>query len=181
MIEQILRLLDGIGDWLEKFSENRLRVDVTCALAASSWLTFIFYQISTISEPFNPYLCLKYGLIAFSSFVLTALFLWKCWRGALNRLLPRWILLSMLGALLNEIPSSIEWIPKAWQDPYFREMYPTFREFLSRELDMVRSVIIMNFFLTLPITGTIYYAGAIVRGIRKWHNRPEYNLSILGK
>lgn len=174
-------MLDFLGKQVERFAQRRLYVALTCACAASVCVSLLFYVVSTASDPFNPYRFLKYTLITFSSYTCVALFLHKFWTGTLNRILPLWILISVLGSLLNEIAGSVEWLPQALNDPYLRRMYPSFSEALWNELEMIRSVFLVHSFITLPVTGTIYYSGAIVRAVRGWHNRPEYGLGILGK
>ncbi len=180
-VDTIETMLDFLGRQIERFSQRRLYVALTCAFASTLCVSFLFYVVSTASDPFDPYRFLKYTLIAFSSYTGIALFLHRFWTGTLNRILPLWILISILGSLLNEAIGSIEWLPQALNDPYLRRMYPSFSEALWNELEMIRSVFLVHSFITLPVTGIIYYSGAIVRAIRGWHNRPECGLSILGK
>lgn len=179
-IDDVEPVLDFIGKQIERFSVHRLYVNLACAFAAALCASLLFYVVSTASDPFDPYRFFKYSLIAFSSYTAVALFLHRFWTGPLNRILPLWILIVVVGSLLNEIVGSIEWLPRAMSNPQFRAIYPTFNDFIWDEIGMIRSVFLAHSLIALPVTGIIYYAGTIVRALRAWHNRPEH-LSILGK
>ena len=174
-------ILDFLGKQIERFSQRRLYVALTCAFAASLCVSYLDYVVSTASDPFDPYHFLKYTLITLSSYICVALLLHRFWTGTLNRILPLWILISVLGSLVREVVGSIEWLPQALNDPYLSRMHISFSEALWNELEMMRSVFLLHSFITLPITGFLYYSGAIVRAIRGWHNRPEHGLNISGK
>ena len=174
-------MLGLIAKKIEAFSECKLYVALTCAFAATSCVCFLDYLVSTASDPFDPYRFLKNSLITFSSYTGVALLLHRFWTGTLNRILPIWVLISVLGSFLNEAIGSIGWLPQALNDPYLRRIYPSFGEALWNELDMIRSVFLIHSFITLPVAGVIYYAGTFVRAARDWHNRSEYSSILNGK
>lgn len=174
-------VLSSLGKQVERFSRRSLYVALTCASAAAVCVSLLFYVVSTASDPFDPYDFIKHTLIALSSYTCAALLLNRFWTGTPNRILPLWILISVVGSLLNEVAGSIEWLHRVSDDPHLRRMYPSFGEALRYKLEVGRGVFLVHSCITLPVTGIVYYSGAMVRAIRDWHDGPEHGLSILGK
>jgi hypothetical protein len=174
----IAAMLDYLGKQLKSFVRRKLDVALTCAFAASLCVSLLFYLVSTASSPFSPSRFLKYTLITFSCYTCVALLLHKFWIGTLNRILPLWIPIAVWGSLLNEVIGSIGWLPQALNDPYFRGASPFLGDAFWNEIEMMRSVFLVHSLITLPVTGLIYYSGAMVRAVRNWHNRPAYVRSI---
>ena len=159
-------MLDYIEKQIEKFSNHKLYVSLACAFAAASCVCLLDYLVSTASEPFKPQQFLTRSLISFSSYVGIALLLHRFWTRKANRIIPAWILIAVLGSLVNVIAGSLGWLPQALSEQS--------REALWDDLDMLWSVFQVHSLITLPAAGIIYYVGAIVRGIRNWRKGLDF-------
>jgi len=176
--EHIETFLGHIAWRIEVFTASRTRTNLAGALIAGLCVAALFCLVSMASDPFNQYLCLRITLQAIISYIGIALLLHKLWTYALNRLLPVWVLTAVFGSLVFVTITLASTVARDWHDPYAMQF--TMREYLRYKLDAAQFVYIFLSLLTLPITATVHYAGAIVKAVKRWHGDPDDSLSILG-
>lgn len=180
-IKKVERLLAWVGDRVEEFAQDGMRVDLVSALAASLCVSGLVWVISVSSGDELPLvLNIKTTLVTVASYLVAALLLQKFWTGLLRRFIPNWIMVAALGALLFLIAEVIPIKISFWSNSETRMMSLNMSQFIEEELKGARLFYIFLCGITLPVTATVYYAGSIVKAIRCWHNNTEKPPSILG-
>lgn len=164
----------------EAFTSNSKRVEVASALAASLGISGLVCLISAVDQdsPFDLRRCVSFVLLSVASYSAVALLLHRFWTGLLKRLIPIWILIAFFGSALLVSIVGIDTGIFFWKSP--QRMERTLIEFVSVQMESLQILFILVLCITLPITATVYYAGSIVRVVRRWHNGAEKPPTILG-
>lgn len=116
--------------------------------------------------------------IAIGCYFGLAWLLLLCWRGARDRLIPRWILTSFLGSLFLVCAITIPTAVQTWGSSYQAE--ESIRVFLWFRITDAFSVYLLFCAVSLPCLAAFHYAKAIFRSLERWHNSPEVPRSIVG-
>lgn len=164
-----MRLVNAI----EKFSENRRKVDLWSAVAAGlciGMLRYLFHGLDH-SESLSFY---AGELIQAVGSYFTVAYLFNRVGKVLPKVIPSWMVIASLGSALYIVVDLALPVIRRWA--YVEQ---SFAEYFSYELYVAGFLIVSLTLITMPITALIYYAGSIVRGLIAWHNGPE-TPSILG-
>lgn len=175
-----------LDEWLRSFSRNSTRVDMVSAAAAGVGLSatcLILLKASTLGRvnplDFNDVASLV--LITVMPYLVAGLVIHWLWIKRLRRMLPSWIMIALLGSLFIVLSAgALSFYTKAvaWSDP--TTMYEALDAFIADKAKDGLGVFVALSLFTLPITAAVYYAGGIVRTVRRWHNGAEPPPSILG-
>lgn len=150
------------------------------ALAAGFCVAALSYLVSTASDDkANFYHYAKLFLFAVLSYPAAALLLERYWTGSLKRIIPRWILIAILGSLLREALFTASIVMSAWAHPQTVSL--SWSDFISSEIADTKLFVVFFSILTLPVMAAFHYTGSIVRVVKQWHSGAEKPLSILGK
>ena len=160
--------------------QDDVHVDRLGALASGFCVGALSYLVSTASDDkVNGYHYAKLFLFAVLSYLIVSWLLERCWTGSLKRVIPRWILIAILGSLLHEALVTASTVANAWTHP--QTVWPSWNEFISSEIADTKLFVVFFSILTLPVMATFHYAGSIVKAVRRWHNGSEEPPSLLGK
>ena len=179
LIAKLEHLLAFFGRQVDAFSQKETYVDLIGAFAAGLAVGASVFLVDGADGDRDWQRCANATLVAVLSYLSVILLLQRFWSGTLKRLLPHWLMVSVLGSFLFitiVAITSMNMTFELWN--YYQTRMPL-SEFIAQELEMLRSVFLVFVFLTLPITAVIHYAGAIVRFVARWHNGSEQVLSII--
>lgn len=181
--ETIENLLSFVGRRIDAFSRNSLRVDVAIrvdvasGLAAAITLSLLAALLNLASTSATEYDTQKDIQVFISIFLFLVLLCTACYLTPvvmlyltrlerLKRFVPSYILIAVFGSLLligsvagHDVVTEI----------LFRSELP-FGEALKERLWDGLGALVGLSLLTLPVTCTVYYAGAIVRAVDRSHN-----------
>ena len=141
------------------------RVDLEVAIAAGLGVVFPLYKFFTMPEPDGSPNPLSLGeavalLVAFASYLIIPLPL-RLLRGrCIARLV--WLWIPVLGSLLIAVT-----------------LYSLGARSAGWGLEQSAKVWLALCVWTLPFAAVVYYSEMIVRGVKRWHEGPKENLSIL--
>lgn len=125
--------------------------------------------------------CTKYLLVALMVYSSVALLIEQYWKGVLSRILPNWIPIALFGSIIYECFILVPAMVRYWNDPVTQMKNPDLTEFVLREAVTLRSVLILDWVITLSATALVYYAGSIIKLIKYWRNRPQVSLGTIDK
>lgn len=164
--DQLEKFCGYVGDLIEAFYRSDLRVNLMEALAAGVCVGVIL-SLMTGSSTERLYLSdfIKVMVTTLSCYLVVALFLHHFWKGQLSRMVPTWILIPVLGAVLALSVSGLEGAIAGWSNP--RRIETSLTEYVIATLKAWRGLLLFFTVVTLPITAMIHYAGTIVRGMRR--------------
>ena len=179
LITKLENFLSFFGRQIDAFSQKKTYVDLIGALAAGLAIAALTFLVDGADGDRDWKRCANNALVAVLSYLTVILLLQRFWSGVLKRLLPHWLMASVLGSLLFitiEAATSMNTTLELWK---YYQTRMSLSEFIMQELDMLRSVFIVSVLFTLPVTGVIHYAGGIVRLIDRWHNSSGQIVSII--
>lgn len=163
-LKQVLGRLCGM---VEAASKCSLAIHLACALAASLCVSFFLCGTASMGEPQTPYVrCAWHALFAVMVYMIVALLIQRFWTGTLARVLPNWIPIAVFGSALYLSILIASATTGLWEAYSRLTKEPNLFEFIVEVLDKQRSVLVGLWFITLPITALIYYAGSIVKVVR---------------
>jgi hypothetical protein len=172
LINHIEMLLGVLGEKVEAFSCDRLRVILGCALAAGlsipvAWFGFlrisILWRINTPSWAFM----LTVAVVCLSCYMAAALAL--IW-AKVHKYAGGWVLTIILGSFILAVFSDVWRNPEIWQLSLRDLILIHLRDALERTLWLS--------LFTLPFATLVRCSGGISRAVRRWHNGPDYSLGI---
>ncbi|HEY9404084.1 MAG TPA: hypothetical protein VIQ24_15605 [Pyrinomonadaceae bacterium] len=175
LIKPVEMLLAALGEKVEAFSCDGMRVTLGCALAAGlsipiAWFGFlrisILWRINTPSWAFM----LTVAIACVSCYMAAALLL--VWAKVHEKAVG-WVMAIILGSFVLAVFSDVWRNPEIWQ-------FPVRDPFSVHLRDALERTIWLSIF-TLPFAALVRYAGRIVRAVRRWHSGADYSLSITGK
>ena len=161
---------------IERFSENRLRVDLWSAVAAALCAAIFSSLFHALDYPITPSLYVRYLILAGCAYLIVASLLHLFGKGSLW-VVPSWMTIAFLGTALFIVLDLAPAVVRGWA--YFR-IQQSFVKYFSNELYAAGVVIVFFTLIIMPITALVYYAADIVRAARAWHEGPE-TPSILGR
>lgn len=183
--EQQVSSTNRLDEWIESFSHNSVRVDMVSAAAAGGGLCatgLVLLKASTLGRvnPLDFSDVASFVLITAMPYLIAALITHWLWIKPLRRMIPSWVMIALLGSLLIVLSAgTLSFYTKAvaWSDP--TTMYETLEAFIADKVKDGLGVFVALSLFTLPITAAVYYAGSIVKAVRRWHKGAEPP-SILG-
>lgn len=164
-----------LANAIERFSENRLQVNLFSAAAAGLCAGMFSSLFHALDYPVNPSLYARYLIVAGFAY-LTVAFLLPLVGKSLLRVVPSWFMIAFVGSALFIVLDLAPAVIRGWA--YFK-IEQSFVKYFSNELYAAGVVIVFFILITMPITALIYYAADIVKAARAWHNGPE-KLNIFG-
>lgn len=175
-----------LDEWIESSSRNSARIDMASAATAGGGLSatcLVLLKASTLDRvnPLDLSDVASLVLITVIPYLVAALVIHWLWTKPLRRMIPSWVIIALLGSLFIVLSAgALSFYTKAvaWSDP--ATMYDTLEAFIADKAKDGLVVFIALSIFTLPITAAVYYAGSIVRVVRRWHTGAEPP-SILGK
>ena len=175
----------SLGDWFESCSRNSACVDMASAAAAGGGLSatgLVLLKASTLGRvnPMDFSDVASLMLITTIPYLVAALVTHWLWTKPLRRLIPSWVMIALLGSLFIVLSAgALSFYTKgAWSEPAM--MVGTLEAFIADKAKDGLVVFVALSIFTLPIAAAVYYAGSIVRAVRRWHNDAEKPPSILG-
>lgn len=154
-----------LADSIDVFYQSSLRVDLAEALIPglliASVLAFINGE-SMRGMQWQPSVRLFFSTLG--CYLLAALLLHYFWKGQLRRLLPTWVLIPVLGAILSLGVYMLPGIIAGWDSPNRADV--TLDVYLSRAIRAWRFIVILFSLITIPIAALIHYSNHIIRGLR---------------
>jgi glucan phosphoethanolaminetransferase (alkaline phosphatase superfamily) len=174
--DRIESMLGALGDTIEKFSDDRMRVIVGCSLAAGlsipvAWFGFlrisVMWRINTPSWAF----ILTFALVCVSCYMAAALLLILA--KAHRKFALSWLFVVALGSFILAVFADVWGNPEIWRLSTYDLISVPLRDALER-------TVWLSLF-TLPFAALVKYSGGIVRAVKRWHSGRDYALSILGK
>jgi hypothetical protein len=141
------------------------RVDLEVAVAAGLGVVFPFYEIFTLPESDGSPNPLKIGdavalLIALASYLIVPLVLQLVRGGRAVRLV--WLWIPVFGSMLIAVA-----------------LYCGVGHSAIWGLEASAKAWLALCLWTLPFTAVVYYSGMLIRALRRWHEGPKDNLSIM--
>lgn len=162
-------------------SGRRGIVNYACAICAGLSIGIFQWRVTSNEGQAILPLWIKFTLIAVVCYLLSTWITERFWKGRLARLLPGWVPIVILGSLLYECLTLIPSMYKFWNDPLTQTMQPDLTDFVSRQLSILRTALVVDWIVTLPAVLVIYYANTIIRLIKYRADRVEGSSSILLK
>lgn len=169
-----MRLINAI----ERFSENRIRVDLWSAIAAGLCAGICTSLEDALDHSVNPSLYAKALILSTAAYLTVAWLLHLSLFQSVRRVVPSWLIIAFLGSALFVVMDLAPAVIKGWTRPHRIEQ--SLVKYLSNELYAAGVVIVFFTLITMPITALVYYAADIVRAARTWHDGPE-TPSIFGR
>lgn len=176
VIDRVETMLGALGEKIEDFSNERVRVIVGCSLAAGlsipiAWFGFLRISVMwRINTPSRAYM-LTFALACVSCYMAAALLLILV--KAHRKFALSWLLVVVSGSFILAVFADVWRNPELWQLSAYELISVHLRDALER-------TVWLSLF-TLPFAAIVKYSGSVVRGVRRWHNGRDYALSILGK
>ena len=152
----------------EEISANSDRNDLAGAIVAGFSAGVLQSLITALFRDLTLRTAVRYFVIGIPAYFLVGVLLQRFWR---NRLAPNWVLTSLFGSILFVAASLTPAVIEGWYDPY--NSSESLIDYLSVEVDVAGSIVILLHLATLPIMAIFHYARAIVTAMRKWHAGPE--------
>lgn len=175
LIDRIEPLLGDLAEQVEKFSGDRLRIIIACALAAGLSIPValfgllrisVLWRINTPSWAF----ILTFTLACVTCYMTSALLL--IWAKQHRKNAFGWVWMIILGSFILAVFNNV------WATDISRHsVYDLVFAYLHGALERTAGLSLF----TLPFAALVNYSGSIVRAVRLWHNGREYSLSLLGK
>ena len=168
-----------LEEWLEWFSRNRARVDMTMAAAAGVGLCMmglVLLKFSTLDRvnPLDFRGAARVVMLTTLPYLFAGMIVHWLWITRLRRRVPSWVMIALLGSLLLVVSAgAFRFYRNALASDATTTTFETIGAFiLDRAKDGLGVFVVLSLF-TLPITAAIYYAESIVRGARRWHEGVE--------
>ena len=173
VVGQIEALFSTLARKIENFSNDRWKVVVGCALAAGLSIPVALFGLLRMSvfwefKPPRWAHMLEVALACVSCYMAVALLLILV---KAHRKLPHdWLVVVIVGSFILAILDVFRHI-NIWPPPFY--------ELISVHMNDVLERTHWLSLFTLPFAALVKYSGRIVRALNRWHNGPDYSLSIL--
>jgi len=174
-----------LEEWLEWFSRSSARVDMTAAAAAGAGLCMtglVLLKASMLDrvDPLDSSGIATLVLLTTMPCLVAGLIIHWLWIKPLRRTIPSWVMIALLGSLLVVISAgALRFYTNALASNGTTAAFGTVGDFIRDKAKDGLGVFVVLSLFTLPITAVVYYAGSIVRGVRRWYYGTEPP-SILG-
>ncbi|HKY42393.1 MAG TPA: hypothetical protein VJM50_04825 [Pyrinomonadaceae bacterium] len=161
-----------LEEWLEWFSGNRARVDMTMAAAAGAGLCLtglVLLKVSMLDrvDPVELRGLVLLVLITMIPYLAAGLIVHLLWNKSLRHAIPSWTMIALVGAMFVVVSAG------AWRFYTGGLAFETIGFFIrDRIKDGVGVFVVLSLF-TSPITAAVYYAESIFRAVRRWHEGVE--------
>jgi hypothetical protein len=183
--EQEESLTNRLGEWIESVPRNSAYVDMASAAAAGGGLSatgLLVLKASTLGRinPMDFSDLASLMLITTIPYLVAALVIHWFWTKPLRHWIPSWVMIALLGSLFIVLSAgALSFYTKAGAWSESAMIYTTLEAFIADKAKDGLGVFVALSIFTLPIAGAVYYAGSIVRAVRRWHNDSEKPPSIL--
>jgi hypothetical protein len=172
LVDRIESMLGALGEKIESFSSDRIRVTIGCSLAAGLSIPVAWFgllRISVMWEINTPSwtVMLRGGLECVSCFMAAGLLLILA--KAHRKIVFDWVLVVVSGSLILAIFDVGRHLD-VWRLPAYDLIFVYLR-------DALEDTVWLSLF-TLPFAAAVKYSGSMVRGLKRWHNGQDYSLSI---
>ena len=163
-----MSVINDFEDWLEWFSSNTVRVDMTSAAAAGAGLcmTGLVLLKASMLDRVDP---LDLGglaylvLLTMMPYLAAGLIIHSLWNKSLRHAIASWIMIALLGSMFVVVSAGV------WRFYTNGLAFETVADFiLDKAKDGLGVFVVLSLF-TLPITAAVYYAESIVRRVRRWY------------
>ena len=150
---------------------EELRNDLLCGIAAGLCAGLIFAMINQLS--FDPAKISRFSqarsiIIGLITYCLSAILVNQFATGRFRKILPNWLVISIIGGLMFTIMKLGPGIIGGWFDPFNTDK--SLIGYLTNELRSAPSLILLLTAVTTPITFVVSYRRKIIEiFIRSWH------------
>ena len=164
-----------LEEWLEWFSSNRARVDLTSAAAAGACLCItglVLLKASMLDrvDPLNFSGISRVVLMTTLPYLVAGLIINRLWITRLRRTIPSWVMIALLGSLLVVVSAgALTFYTKSLASNATTTAFTILADFIRDKVKDGLGVFVALSLFTLPITAAVYYAGRIVGGVRHWY------------
>ena len=170
-----LEALPGfIGRRVDAFSKNRLHVDVLSGIMAALFLSLLGLLIASASEPVNWKSVITFSLLSAACYLAPVILLRLTSANRFSRKVPSYFVISVLGSLI--LIGGVAF--KDVSESLLRTELPFMVALFEKLWDGVGALAFLSL-LTMSVTCSIHYSGAIVRAIGRWHNGAQNPVSII--
>ena len=165
--------------WLEWFSRNKARVDITSATAAGAGLCMMGIVLLKVSildrvDPVHWSGIARLVFITMMAYLVAGLVINWFWSKPLRRRIPSWVMIALLGAWLVVVSAGVfRFYTNALASNVTATMFMTISSFILDKAKDGLGVFVVLSLLTLPITASVHHAGRIFRGVKCWHDGEE--------
>jgi hypothetical protein len=156
---------------IERFSENRIRVDLWSAIAAGLCAGICTSLEDALDHPVNPSLYAKSLILSTAAYLMVAWLLRLSLFQSVRRVVPSWLIIALVGSTLFVVMDLAPAVIVGWTRP--QRIEQSLAMYISHELYAAGVVIVFFAIITIPITALVYYAAGIVRAAKTWHDGPE--------
>jgi len=173
-----MSVINELEDWLEWFSSNTARVDITSAVAAGAGLCLtglVLLKTSMLDrvDPLELTGLVLLVLITMMPYLAAGLIVHLLWNNSLRHAIPSWIMIALLGAMFVVVSAG------SWRFYTDGLEFETVADFIRVRIKEGLSVFVILSLFTLPITAAVYYAERIVTDFRRWYSYGAEPPSIL--
>lgn len=144
---------------------NALLADLAAAFAAGltgALMTLLVRFLDQQPVPVATYV--KYAVLGVASYSAVALVLHRFWTGTLRRVAPAWLLTAFFGSILFVLIRLTPAVIKGWHDPL--NLQPSLLDYAATEISAARSVVVFLSFVTIPVSGVVYFVTYFVMNYR---------------
>jgi hypothetical protein len=163
-----MSVIRELEEWLEWFSSNKARVDMTSAAAAGAGLCMtglVLLKASMLDrvDPLEVSALAYLALLTMIPYLAAGLIIHWLWNKSLRHAIPSWIMIALLGSMFVVVSAG------AWSFYTKGLAFETVADFIGDKIKDGLGVFVILCLFALPITAAVYYAGRIVRGFRRWY------------
>jgi hypothetical protein len=146
----------------DSFNET-LRIELATALSAgaAAALVTLFTRMLNHEVAITSYI--RYFLLGFAAYALAASILYQFWTGRLGRMIPRWLIMAVLGSLIFVVVQLTPGVVGGWFNPWESQSLP---EYISTEISAASSVFILLTVVTVPVAAAVYYSFSAAKALR---------------
>lgn len=148
------------------FNET-LRIELATALSAGAAAAVVtlfvrlFFRLQHNQVPIASHI--RYFLLGFAAYALAASILYQFWTGWLGRIIPRWLLMPVLGSFIFVVLQLTPGIIGGWLDKLESH---SLGDYISTEISAASSVFILLTIVTVPVAAAVYYSFSIAKALR---------------
>lgn len=149
----------------QSLHEDNLLAESTAALAAGLSAAALTLAFKLLYQPVPIGTYFRFILLGLVSYLLVALLLHKFWKGLLGRVIPKWLLIAILGSVVFVVLRLTPGVIGGWYDPLRLEH--SFEEYITTEINAAASVVLFLCAIAIPTAGLVYYSFSIVRLLKR--------------
>lgn len=163
-----MSVLNELEEWLEWFSSNKARVDMTSAAAAGAGLCMtglVLLKVSMLDrvDPLDLNGLAYLVLITMIPYLAAGLIVHLLWNKSLRHAIPSWIMIALLGSLFVVVSAGV------WRFYTNGLAFETVADFIRDKVKDGLGVFVILSLFTLPITAAVYYSQRIVKRVTRWY------------